>query len=149
MEAAEGSHLSKISEAKLDKKLWQAGLHSIRLLAMDSAEIAKLIGRVALFLAPAGFLAAAVGIWQKSFSIKYTIIYVCIATILLNLIYYMQTLYGKKFNVPRPKTRFTEIENDGYISIPSARLYELVVYMAELENWLEEQTGASDGKQEQ
>ncbi len=44
---------------------------------------------------------------------------------------------GKGTTIPRPAKRFTEVSSDGEINIPQERLEELIIYMADLEDWME------------
>lgn len=44
---------------------------------------------------------------------------------------------GKGNTVPVPEKRFTEIDEDGEVSIENSRVQELILYMADLEDWLE------------
>lgn len=53
---------------------------------------------------------------------------------------------GKGIDVPIPVQRFTEIDNDGEVRIPVERSEELILYMADLEDWLEKQGAWSDAK---
>lgn len=53
---------------------------------------------------------------------------------------------GKGIDVPIPAQRFTEIDSDGEVRIPVERSEELILYMADLEDWLEKQGVWSDAK---
>ena len=55
-------------------------------------------------------------------------------------IWYLRTFankVGKGTTIPRPVERFTEISSDGEVSIPQDRVEELILYMADLEDWME------------
>lgn len=55
-------------------------------------------------------------------------------------IYYMRSAankLGKGITIPLPSKRFTEIDDDGEVSIENRRVQELILYMADLEDWLE------------
>lgn len=39
--------------------------------------------------------------------------------------------------IPKPTERFTEVDEDGMVSVEQERLDELLVYMADLEDWME------------
>ena len=39
--------------------------------------------------------------------------------------------------IPKPTERFTEVDEDGIVSVEQERLDELLVYMADLEDWME------------
>lgn len=44
---------------------------------------------------------------------------------------------GKGITIPRPTKRFTEVSEDGEITVPTTRIEELLVYLCDLEDWLE------------
>ena len=44
---------------------------------------------------------------------------------------------GKGTTIPIPEKRFTEVDDDGEVSIPNNRIQELILYLADLEDWLE------------
>ena len=44
---------------------------------------------------------------------------------------------GKGTTIPVPDKRFTEVDDYGEVSIPNNRLQELILYLADLEDWLE------------
>ena len=44
---------------------------------------------------------------------------------------------GKGVDVPLPDRRFTQVDDDGEVSVEQTRLQELLLYTADLEDWLE------------
>lgn len=44
---------------------------------------------------------------------------------------------GKGTTIPVPEKRFTEVDDDGEVSIRNSRIQELILYLADLEDWLE------------
>ena len=44
---------------------------------------------------------------------------------------------GKGTTIPLPEKRFTKVEDDGEVSIENKRIQELILYLADLEDWLE------------
>lgn len=44
---------------------------------------------------------------------------------------------GKGTTIPVPEKRFTEVDDYGEVSIPNNRIHELILYLADLEDWLE------------
>lgn len=44
---------------------------------------------------------------------------------------------GKGITIPKPNKRFTEVDDDGEVNIRQDRIQELILYMADLEDWLE------------
>jgi len=56
------------------------------------------------------------------------------------LIYYLRSTankVGKGKSIPVPDKRFTEVDEDGEVSIEHNRIQELILYMADLEDWME------------
>lgn len=46
---------------------------------------------------------------------------------------------GKGLSIPKPVKRFTEVSEDGEITIPVDRVEELILYMCDLEDWFEKE----------
>ena len=44
---------------------------------------------------------------------------------------------GKGTTIPVPNKRFTEVDDDGEVSVRNSRIHELILYLADLEDWLE------------
>ena len=65
--------------------------------------------------------------------------------LLLPIIFYMITYVlrsyankiGKGTTIPVPEKRFTEVDDYGEVSIPNNRIQELILYLADLEDWFE------------
>lgn len=56
------------------------------------------------------------------------------------LIYYLKSTankIGKGITIPVPDKRFTEVVDDGEVSIEQNRIQELILYVADLEDWME------------
>ena len=56
------------------------------------------------------------------------------------VIYYLKSSankIGKGITIPVPDKRFTEVDDDGEVNIEQNRLQELILYIADLEDWLE------------
>lgn len=56
------------------------------------------------------------------------------------LIYFFRSFankLGKGMTIPVPKKRFTEIDEDGEVSIRNDRVQELILYLADLEDWMQ------------
>lgn len=65
-------------------------------------------------------------------------IFIPLAVIVVN--YYMRSTanrLGKGVTVPIPDKRFTNVSHDGEVTIENRRIQELLLYMADLEDWLE------------
>jgi len=44
---------------------------------------------------------------------------------------------GKGSKIPRPAKRFTEVSDDGEVSVDFNRQQEMILYLADLEDWME------------
>lgn len=56
------------------------------------------------------------------------------------VIYYLKSTankLGKGTTTPIPDRRFTTVDDDGEVSIENKRIQELILYVADLEDWLE------------
>lgn len=63
-----------------------------------------------------------------------------IPIIFVVITYYLRSMANKLrkgIKIPLPEKRFTEIDEDGEVSIEHSRLQELILYIADLEDWLE------------
>lgn len=63
-----------------------------------------------------------------------------IPLIFVVFIYYLRSTankIGKGTTVPIPDKRFTQVDEDGEVSIEHKRIQELILYMADLEDWME------------
>ena len=76
-------------------------------------------------------------IGKGEFVIGYEIL---IPLVLFILAYYSKSTankIGKGVVIPKPDKRFTEVDDDGEVSIENNRIQELILYMADLEDWME------------
>lgn len=65
---------------------------------------------------------------------------VCVPLVFIIVIYYLKSTankLGKGISIPVPTKRFTQVDNDGEVSIEHKRVQELLLYTADLEDWLE------------
>ena len=65
---------------------------------------------------------------------------VCVPLAFIVAIYYLKSAankLGKGISIPIPSKRFTEVDNDGEVSIEHKRIQELLLYVADLEDWLQ------------
>lgn len=56
------------------------------------------------------------------------------------IIYYIRSYankIGKGYTIPVPDKRFTQIDDYGEVSISNNRIQELILYLADLEDWFE------------
>ena len=56
------------------------------------------------------------------------------------VIYYIRSFankIGKGITIPVPDERFTEVDEDGEVNVQNSRLQEMILYLADLEDWLE------------
>lgn len=72
---------------------------------------------------------------------KITVGYEIIAPLVfIILIYYLKSMankMGKGTVIPVPDKRFTQVDDYGEVSIENNRIQELILYMADLEDWME------------
>lgn len=96
-------------------------------------KIIILIPKVLKFIIP--FAALMLGLNEVNI---YVSIFVIIATIITSSIMQMYVnSIGKGFDIPVPKKRFTEVDEYGEVSVESERLEEMLLYVSDLEDWLE------------
>lgn len=65
---------------------------------------------------------------------------VFVPIVFMVLIFYLKSTankIGKGTTVPIPDKRFTEVDDYGEVSIENNRIQELILYVADLEDWLE------------
>lgn len=65
---------------------------------------------------------------------------ILIPILILFVIYFLRSMankYRKGTTIPVPEERFTEVDDDGEVSVRNDRLQELILYLADLEDWLE------------
>ena len=67
---------------------------------------------------------------------KYMIIPIAMFLVIMFLKTYANKI-GKGSTIPIPERRFTEVDEDGEVSIDTSRTQELILYVADLEDWLE------------
>lgn len=56
------------------------------------------------------------------------------------IIFYLKSIankLGKGITIPLPEKRFTHVDDYGEVSIENKRIQELILYLADLEDWLE------------
>lgn len=65
---------------------------------------------------------------------------ICIPIVFVVTIYYLRSTankLGKGITIPIPDKRFTQVDDDGEVSVEHKRVQELLLYTADLEDWLE------------
>lgn len=65
---------------------------------------------------------------------------IMIPVVIMLFTYYFKSYankIGKGITVPVPEKRFTSIDDDGEVSVEHRRLQELILYIADVEDWLE------------
>lgn len=58
-------------------------------------------------------------------------------TIVIYLLKSIANKVGKGVTIPAPNERFTKVDDDGEVTVEVNRTPELLLYMADLEDWLE------------
>lgn len=77
-----------------------------------------------------------IGLGSESFQAEYLLIPIFFTVFM----YYIKSIankLGKGITIPIPDERFTEVDDDGEVSIRHDRVQELLLYTADLEDWLE------------
>lgn len=83
------------------------------------------------------FLGQDVALDRKKFAVGGEI-FIPLAFIVL--IFYLKSTankIGKGITIPVPDKRFTNVEDDGEVTIENKRIQELILYVADLEDWME------------
>lgn len=65
---------------------------------------------------------------------------ICTPLVFVIIIYYLRSTankMGKGITIPIPDKRFTNVDDDGEVSVEHKRIQELLLYTADLEDWLE------------
>lgn len=65
---------------------------------------------------------------------------ICTPIAFVVVIYYLRSAankIGKGITIPIPDKRFTQVDDDGEVSVEHKRVQELLLYTADLEDWLE------------
>lgn len=66
---------------------------------------------------------------------------IAIPIVVCIIVYYLRSLankFGKGSSIPIPEKRFTEVDDEsGEVNVRNDRVQELILYLADLEDWLE------------
>lgn len=65
---------------------------------------------------------------------------IIIPLIFILVIFYLKSIankIGKGITIPLPNKRFTQVDDDGEVSIENSRIQELILYLADLEDWMQ------------
>lgn len=78
-------------------------------------------------------------IGQRTYKIKLNeeLLIPIVVFIMIYLINSYANKIGKGITIPVPDKRFTEVDDDGEVSVENRRIQELLLYTADLEDWLE------------
>lgn len=76
-------------------------------------------------------------IGQNKATIGFEIAIPIVFAVLVHYIKAAANKMGKGVKVPIPDKRFTQVDDDGEVTIENDRLQELILYMADLEDWFE------------
>lgn len=83
------------------------------------------------------YMMFSVGLSMDEFWVEELLIPIAMFTSIYLLRYSAERLgVGNKIP-PIPNKRFTQVDDDGEVSIENSRLQELILYMADLEDWME------------
>lgn len=78
-------------------------------------------------------------IGQRTYKIKLNeeLLIPIVVFIMIYLVNSYANKIGKGITIPVPDKRFTEVDDDGEVSVENRRIQELLLYTADLEDWLE------------
>lgn len=65
--------------------------------------------------------------------------YLVIPSVAMLVLYYMREIANRSnvgSSIPVPHNRFTQVDEDGETTVETRRIQELILYMADLEDWL-------------
>lgn len=82
------------------------------------------------------FLSLAAGMWPD-FKFNASIVFPIAGVILICLLKALSSILGRGYDIPVPLHRFTHIEPSGEVWMPQSRIQEMLLYVADLEDWLE------------
>lgn len=74
---------------------------------------------------------------RKDFTIGFELLIPFAVMILIYFLKRFADKLGKGTTIPIPEKRFTEIDEDGEVSIRNDRVQELILYLADLEDWMQ------------
>lgn len=60
--------------------------------------------------------------------------------VVLIFLYYSKEISNRRnkgYTVPTPEKRFTQVDDDGEVTVEVSRMQELLLYVADLEDWLQ------------
>lgn len=92
------------------------------------------IASVLNFILPFGMYF--IGLYTGSFDWVYLVVPIAFAVIG----YYIKSAankLGKGITIPIPSKRFTNVDEDGEVTVETGRIQELILYTADLEDWME------------
>lgn len=57
--------------------------------------------------------------------------------IAIYVFHFIANKINKGISIPVPRERFTEVHDDGEVNVEKERLHELILYVADIEDWLQ------------
>lgn len=75
--------------------------------------------------------------WRGGYGVGGELLLPMMVFIFIHIVNMYTNKIGKGTTIPVPAKRFTDIANDGMVSIANDRLEELILYMGDLEDWME------------
>lgn len=64
------------------------------------------------------------------------VVVILIIQLIISYIKKLMEIFGKGNDVPIPKERFTDVDNDGEVNIRKDRLQEMILYVCDVEDYL-------------
>ena len=99
---------------------------------MAFANILNLIIPYAMY-----FIGQYVALDKNKIAVGYEVLIPIVSIILIYYIKSTVNKLGKGTTIPVPNKRFTQVDKDGEVSIENGRIQEVILYLADLEDWME------------
>lgn len=99
---------------------------------MAFANILNLIIPYAMY-----FIGQYVALDKNKIAVGYEVLIPIVSIILIYYIKSTANKLGKGTTIPVPNKRFTQVDKDGEVSIENGRIQEVILYLADLEDWME------------
>ena len=83
------------------------------------------------------FIGQRVGVNKGQITVGLELLLPMVVCVIVYYIHSYANKIGKGYTIPVPERRFTEVDDYGEVSIQNNRIQELILYLADLEDWLE------------
>lgn len=110
---------------------------SIALCVKGVFDLVKQASKIFVYVLPAILVFVAFKMAETNPSTKDKIIYILFSFFVITVMNIAKQLTSSSLSIPRPKKRFTR-KNGNAIGVEESRVFEMLIYLDELEDWLEE-----------